>query len=196
MTKERPYEKYVLLFISIISVVIGILVLTNIINPQYKSGEVIDSNMRILMGAIFVLCGFFSGFTAIKEIIKSHNIKNYSVYFKFINEYSLDKIKQYFISHDLDKDKVYLDSSDEEGTTIGYKHLFGEFTCYISKEEVNICYEYLDEYYEKKTEEEIANLPLMNDEVKFSSLKVDGNYILEQFVSFIKINEIKLEGLE
>lgn len=196
MTKEKAYAKYILLCVSFISIVLGVLVITNIINPKYSNGEVIDNNMRILIGVVFVLCGIFSGISSIKEIVKAHNISNYSCYFKFKNEYSLDKIKEYFTCNELDESKVYLDENDNEGITIGYKNLIGEFTCYISKEEVIIIYDYTDEYYDKKSDEEIEKLPLINDEVKFSSLKIDVNNILNEFIKFIKSNEFKLEGLE
>jgi hypothetical protein len=62
--------------------------------------------------------------------------------------------------------------------------------------EGNNVYENTDEYYDKKSDEEIEKLPLINDEVKFSSLKIDVNNILNEFIKFIKSNEIKLEGLE
>lgn len=197
MTKEKKYEKYVLLIISIVAVVLGVLVLLRIVNPTNTNGEQIEEGRRYLIGGIFIACGILSGFISIKSIVLEIRINKYSIFNTIIESYKNNKITNYLVNRELDESKIYYEDDNlDESLLIGYKQKFGSFTCYITKEEVIIVFDYNEDYLENKSDEEIEKLPLASEVDSFSSLNINEEDVYNKYINFINSNIVKLEGLE
>lgn len=196
MFKEKKYEKYLLLALSILAIALGILILCNCLNVIYKDGQLEGKN-KYLFGGILIACGVLALYMSIKEIKKSRAINKYSVFNNITKMYQNNEITDILIQKELIKDFIYYEVDDlNEAIIVGYKKKLGNFTCNISKEEVTIMFEYNENYLENKPDEEIDKLPLMNELIEFSALHINENEVFEKFVSFIKTNEINLEELE
>ena len=196
MFKEKKYEKYLLLALSILAIALGILILCNCLNVIYKDGQLEGKN-KYLFGGILIACGVLALYMSIKEIKKSRAINKYSVFNNITKMYQNNEITDILIQNELIKDFIYYEVDDlNEALILGYKKKLGNFTCNISKEEVTIMFEYNENYLENKPDEEIDKLPLMNELIEFSALHINENEVFEKFVSFIKTNEINLEELE
>ena len=196
MFKEKKYEKYLLLALSILAIALGILILCNCLNVIYKDGQLEGKN-KYLFGGILIACGVLALYMSIKEIKKSRAINKYSVFNNITKMYQNNEITDILIQKELIKDFIYYEVDDlNEALILGYKKKLGNFTCNISKEEVTIMFEYNENYLENKPDEEIDKLPLMNELIEFSALHINENEVFEKFVSFIKTNEINLEELE
>lgn len=196
MFKEKKYEKYLLLALSILAIALGILILCNCLNVIYKDGQLEGKN-KYLFGGILIACGVLALYMSIKEIKKSRAINKYSVFNNITKMYQSNEITDILIQKELIKDFIYYEVDDlNEALILGYKKKLGNFTCHISKEEVTIMFEYNENYLENKPDEEIDKLPLINELIEFSALHINENEVFEKFVSFIKTNEINLEELE
>lgn len=186
--KNKSYEKYLLVILGIICAVLGILVLTNHINPKYFNKEVIDFDRRLMIGIIFILCGVLVIFLSVKEFIKENKIKKYSVFNLFFSLIESNELNSHLNNH-FEEGLVKFEIDEiEEGIKLIYNYDNGAFICLITKLNVYFDYSYNEEYLNSLSNDEQEKLPLYAVDNQISALHIDVNELLNKFKNFINEN--------
>ncbi len=192
MFKERKIEKYILLFLGVFAIILGILIL----DGRY----LVISDDALLIGGVnskafcwvLIILGVFATVVSLLVIIKESKIKKYSVYYKLNDEYKFDNIKKDLSDLGLNIGDINIESFDNT-INIEYKKGVGHFYCMVDPKEICLGYEYPDEYYEKYSEKELEKLPLVDLDERISPLNTILEDLYKKFIKIIIDNEDKLD---
>lgn len=183
-SKNYKYEEYINVFIGVIFFIVGILLVTKVIEFPVEEGE--SENKNFIIGIISIVAGVLLTVFYSLAIKKKRHLKKNSIYYVIMDDYKNDRIKNALIVLGLDEERIQF---EEIGET-----LLIEYTCkngcfLISVEETNvfICYDYNDDFLEEESNEIDEVLDEIMEE--FDTTKVTKETIYNKFYSIIIEND-------
>lgn len=183
-SKNYKYEEYVNVFFGVILFIIGILLVTKVIEFPVEEGE--SENNNSIIGILSIVVGVFLTVFYSLAIKKKRHLKKNSIYYVIMDDYKKDRIKNALIVLGLDEERIQF---EEIGET-----LLIEYTCkngcfMISIEETNgyICYDYNEDFLD----EHLDDIDEVLDELmeEFDTTKVTKETIYNKFYSIIIEND-------
>ena len=181
-------DKYVYLVVGIIGVIISILIYLNLFDFTTKEGEPVEQNREYLIATIFLVLSIIGIIGGIMMIKRDKIIFQKSVYYKILDDYKNNKIKNKFLLVDLDP-KFLKITENNDSLYIQYNVKDGYFEAYIDKLSVTLSYDFTDEYWDNYPLDNNDGNPILDKYEELKSLDLSNDDFYNKFASFIKENE-------
>ena len=181
-------DKYVYLVVGIIGVIISILIYLNLFDFTTKEGEPVEQNREYLIATIFLVLSIIGIISGIMMIKRDKLISQKSVYYKILDDYKNNKIKNKFLLVDLEP-KFLKITENNDSLYIQYNVKDGYFEAYIDKLSVTFSYDFTDEYWDNYHLDNNDGNPILDKFEELKSLDLSNDDFYNKFASFIKENE-------
>ena len=183
-SKNYKYEEYINVFFGVILFIIGILLVTKVIEFPVEEGE--SENNNSIIGIISIVVGVFLTVFNSLAIKKKKYLKNNSIYYVIMDDYKKDRIKNALIILGLDEERIQFEEIGET-LLIEYTCKNGCFIISVEESNVYICYDYNEDFLD----EHLDDIDEVLDEImeEFDTTKVTKETIYNKFYSIIIEND-------
>jgi hypothetical protein len=181
LTDEKQYETYLFLVLSLVTVVLGILLLCDVLSISEKSG--IIGKYPDAFAAILVVIGIGGIIYSIIGIRKNVKYLRDSVFYKVI-KMDKEEIKKKFVMCDANKVVVYKGGNNID-IQLFYGKVYYEFN--IGVKQTSLCLDYNEELADNLSDEEIEEIDNAFEYEDLDSTKVNVNELFNYMIKFINI---------
>lgn len=179
LTQERRWEKYLFIIVSIITLVLGVLILSGVLDlkSEFKIDKNIFSAILIVVSVIGLIYGIYG-------LVKDLRY-NKSVYYKIKKDLDDNSLVKNIKKNDLFEKNIEVNQTKNniKISTMGQN---GIFILTISRESIFMDFEYKDEYYDLLSEAEQDAVDDMF--IELDPFAVDDTEVYKTFAKMINDN--------
>ena len=179
LTEEKS-EKYILLVVGVIVLVIDILLWMNVLT--------IKTEYPVLMKVVLLIFSIIGIIISINNIKKEQFYKK-SVFHKLVKEYTADDIIKRLSSLMNAKEKLNV-LKEKNCVSFVYECKKGTFEAYIHVKEISFLFDVDEEYYNTLSESKMEFID--NLDVEYNPLEISCEEIFNNFIKFVNDNKDRI----